>query len=119
MTTFTLNGNTHTIKATDKLEGVTEIYIEGLKWFQESYGNTYHRAYISILKDGKWQTVGHTEIQYGYGDQYLTSAGEWLIENGYIDSDQKSGYYLDRLNMEKLGIVLSYRSEDVKRKKDM
>lgn len=40
MTTFTLNGNTHTIKATDKLEGVTEIHVKGVRWFQKTYGNS-------------------------------------------------------------------------------
>lgn len=119
MTTFQLNGNTHTIKATDKLAGVTEIHVKGVRWFQKTYGNSYHRAYISVVKDGRYVELGCTEIHYGYGDHFLVSAGEWLIENGYIESDQRTGYYMNRMNMEDMGIPLTVEAVDVKRKKDM
>ena len=119
MTTFTLNGNTHTIKATDKLAGVTELHVRGVRWFQKTYGNTYQTAYISAIKNGRYVKLGHTGMNCGYGDYYLVSAGEWLIENGYIESDQKTGYYMNRLNMEALGIPLTVEAVDVKLKKDM
>src|SRR5690554_3129034 len=118
-TTFYLNGNDHTVAPSDKLEGVTEVHIKGNRWFQKTYGNTYHRAYISIVKDGRYVDLGSTEIHYGYGDHFLVSAGEWLIKNGYIESDQDSGYYANRLNFEQLGIAFSYTAQDVKRKRDL
>ena len=118
-TTFYLNGNDHTVSPSNKLDGVKAIHVKGNRWFQKSYGNTYHKAYISILIDEVWQDIGETDIQYGYGDQYLTTAGEWLIENGYIESDQDSGYYANRLNFEQLGIAFSYTVQDVSRKRDL
>lgn len=118
-TTFKLNGNTHTIALTEELAGVTEIHVKGVRWFQKTYGNTYQTAYISVVKNGRYVELGHTGMNYGYGDHYLVSAGEWLIENGYIESDQNSGYYLTRLNMLDLGLPLTCEAVDVKRKKDM
>lgn len=118
-TTFKLNSKTHTIAPTEKLAGVTEIHVKGVRWFQKTYGNTYHTAYISVVKDGRYVEIGCTELKYGYGDHYLVSAGEWLIENGYMESDQDSGYYLTRLNMLDLGLPLTCEAVDVKRKKDL
>lgn len=117
--TFNLNGNTHTVKPSVKLKGVEAIHIKGKRWFQSSYGNTYHKAYISILINGVWKDIGETSIHYGYGDSYIVSAGEWLIKNGYIESDQDDGYYASRLNFEAMGIAFSCDVQDVKRKRDM
>lgn len=107
------------INLTEKLAGVKAIHVKGNRWFQAIYGNTYHKAYISVLIDDVWQDIGETNIQYGYGDQYLISAGEWLIKNGYIESDQNEGYYLTRLNMLDAGLQLTYEVVDVKRKRDL
>lgn len=118
-TTFRINGNTHTIKPSIKLKGVKAIHIKGTRWHQKTYGNTYHKAYISVLIGITWHDIGETDIRFGYGEQYLNSAGEWLIENGYIESDQETGCYANRLNFEKLGIAFSHTAQDVSRKKDL
>lgn len=54
------------------------IHIEGRRWFQRTYGNTYHS--VRIFKDGK--QVAYLPRQYGYGDQWLQTAFEWLGANG-------------------------------------
>lgn len=54
------------------------IHIEGRRWFQRTYGNTYHS--VRIFRDGK--QVAHLPMQYGYGDCFLQTALEWLGKNG-------------------------------------
>ena len=56
---------------------IKNIHIEARRWFQKSYGNTYHfvMAYVSdkILEKG---------FQYGYDDQFFQTAGELLLNAG-------------------------------------
>lgn len=54
------------------------IHIEGRRWFQKSAGNTYHS--VRIYRDGK--QIAYLPFQYGYGEQYLQTAFDWLGENG-------------------------------------
>jgi len=56
------------------------LHIEGRRWFQRSYGSTYHTAHIFI--DG--ECVHVTPEEYGYGDHYLSTALDWLEANGHI-----------------------------------
>jgi len=44
-----------------------------------SGGNTYHT--VVIVVDG--EQVHKSERTYGYGDHYVTTAKEWLRDNGY------------------------------------
>ena len=50
------------------------VEIGGKRWFQKTYGNTYHTVYINI--DGEWDFK--SEKQYGYGEGYLQTAFEIL-----------------------------------------
>jgi hypothetical protein len=54
------------------------IHIEGRRWFQKTFGNTYHS--VRIWRDGV--QVAHLPYQYGYGEQWLQTAFEWLGANG-------------------------------------
>jgi hypothetical protein len=54
------------------------IVIIGRRWFQRTYGNTYHSVTVSV--DGV--VIGHTPMAYGYGDQYIQSAFEILQDKG-------------------------------------
>jgi hypothetical protein len=54
------------------------IHIEGRRWFQRTYGNTYHS--VRIFRDG--EQVAYLPFQYGYGEQYLQTAFDWLAANG-------------------------------------
>lgn len=59
---------------------VKSITVIGRRWFQRTYGNTYHTA--EILIDGV--TVHKTARAYGYGSQYEDSAAAWLEAQGVI-----------------------------------
>jgi hypothetical protein len=62
------------------------LYIQGRLWFDKSGGNTYHA--VSISANGKWLIdIGMT---YGYGDQYLQTALEWLKKFGLVSEEVRS-----------------------------
>lgn len=56
------------------------LHIEGRRWFQHGPGNTYHSVRIFI--DGALAVV--LPYQYGYGDQFLQTALDWLRETKRI-----------------------------------
>lgn len=91
------------------------IIVMGRRW-TDTYGNTYHTAEIGI--DGEF--VHCTDIEYGYGEQYLFTAFKWLEENGYI-----KGWFNDKARMvpsrwaRENNINLMYSVADVRRKKDL
>ncbi len=58
----------------------SNLHIEGRRWFQKTYGNTYHS--VRIFKDGK--ELVFLPYQYGYGEQWLQTALDWLREKGHI-----------------------------------
>lgn len=118
-TKFTHNGETLEVSLTEKAKemGITAFSIKGVRWFQKSYGNTYHKFYISALVGGVWVDLGesiHTE--YGYGEQYLVSAGEWLIKHGYLDCT--TGYCLAKTSVRE-ALNIEHCVDDVECKKDM
>lgn len=53
--------------------------IQGRRWFQKSYGNTYHSVEITDLNTGEF--LVKISGVYGYGDQYRQTAIKWLEEN--------------------------------------
>lgn len=87
------------------------IAIVGRRWFQRTYGNTYHSC--EIIVDG--ETVHNIDFAYGYGQMYAQNAGQWLEENGYIDGEHFPLSIYCREN----GIDLIDRVTDVERKKDL
>lgn len=113
---FRHNHETILVNPTDKINGFERITIKGVRWHQKTYGNTYHKAYISALVDGYWTEIGHSSIQYGYGNHYLVTAGEWLLENGYIEC--ASPYFLADQTIRQALNVDDY-SVDVSRKRDL
>jgi hypothetical protein len=57
------------------------VEIEGRRWFQRSYGNTYHVAIVllSCRQGDRAVTISRkSEITYGYGSQYECTARELL-----------------------------------------
>lgn len=96
-----------------KLESITVV---GRRWFDRTYGNTYHTA--SIYVNGK--LVHTTPMHYGYGNQYLWTAFGWLEEEGYLALER---YTHSRESpwdaAERLGFELEYYANDVKRKRDL
>jgi hypothetical protein len=59
---------------------VKSITIIGRRWFQKSYGNTYHTCIILV----NGQQVHECPKAYGYGDQYAKTAYQWLEKFGYM-----------------------------------
>jgi len=94
------------------------IVVTGRRWFQRTYGNTYHSC--QIIVDGV--SIEGIEFVYGYGDHYLTNAAAKLEEQGYIYREryEASGGMESLWQVcERMGITLNYSATDVSRKKDL
>lgn len=94
------------------------ITVVGRRWFQRSAGNTYHT--VRVLVDGvtRWTS----ERTYGYGDQYLQTAAEWIYASGIIPQPVKRGGMLPPLwsyVRDTLGVAFEYWAEDVERQRDL
>lgn len=97
---------------------ISNIVIHGRRWFQRGPGNTYHSA--EIIVDGK--TVHKIDFRYGYGDQYLYNAFDWLENNGYIERLPRNSSNVPEAPWrwaERVGVTLNYSATDVQRKKDL
>lgn len=94
-----------------------EIRIVGRRWFQRTYGNTYHVAYVYV--DGV--LVYTSPRHYGYGEQYEETGWSWLEDNNVIPKRHSAngGYEAPWRQAEDLGIKYSRESYDVKRQKDL
>lgn len=112
--------NAYTQKAKDM--NIERFAIKGVRWFQKSYGNTYHTTYISALIGGKWVDLGSTESEYGYGEQYLCTAGKWLIDNGYLINEAEgnltNGYQCNSPSFREENNI-DHHVVDVKRQRDL
>jgi|DEB0MinimDraft_3_1074331.scaffolds.fasta_scaffold37754_2 hypothetical protein len=78
-------------------------HIEGRRWFQKTYGNTYHTTTL-FYDDG---TSEKSDRHYGYGEQCLQTAFE-MMDLEYTGT---------RGLREDLGIT--YSIVDVERQKDL
>lgn len=98
---------------------MSALHIEGRRWFQRTYGNTYHTA--TIYKDGV--CVYKSPKQYGYGEQFLQTAWEWLGRNGYPDCAEPgtNGFRWKNYGTQYLRETLggSYSVIDVARERDL
>lgn len=71
------------------MKKINELEIFGKRWFQNSYGNTYHTA--TIIVNGEELK---SEIKYGYGSAYLQTAADLLRVNGYeVPGDNNEAFY--------------------------
>jgi len=59
---------------------IKSIEIWGKKWFQKSYGNTYHKVRVYVNDE----LIGTSPISYGYGDSFFQTAEEVLKKHGYL-----------------------------------
>ena len=62
------------------MKQINNVVIIGRKWFDKINGNTYHSAQV-IINGGEMNI--RSNRQYGYGDSYITTATELLIDNDY------------------------------------
>lgn len=92
---------------TEFLKQIETLEIIGKRWFQQSFGNTYHTTTVIINGEEL-----KSNITYGYGNHYLTTAAELLKANGYDIPDDNGEAYAMVTKYEHTAI-------DVKRKKDL
>ncbi|MNN75432.1 hypothetical protein D3C81_1917360 [compost metagenome] len=101
---------------TEKCNGISEISVKGVRWY-DNIPNCYHKIYVSALVNGRWVELGgYADMRAGFDSHYLVTAGEWLIENGYIDAPDDA-VLCDWVVREAFNIT--HYAQDVKRKKDM
>ena len=98
------------------------ISINARRWFDKTYGNTYHS--VSVHVDGEF--VAYAPFQYGYGEQYMQTAHQILQNKGFYPRTNKrlkSGVSEDWYNFcqdkrnKKHAFIIS--CSDVGRKKDL
>ena len=94
-------------KRCKNMKKINTLEIIGRRWFQKSYGNTYHT--VTVIVNGEELKSG---IAYGYGSHYLTTAAELLKANGYVVPDDNGEAYA-------LMTKYEHTVTDVKRKKDL
>lgn len=89
------------------MKRIETLKIYGKRWFQKSYGNTYHTA--TVIVNGEEMKSG---ITYGYGNHYLQTAADML---------RNAGYEIPENNGKAYAMMTKYEHEatDVKRKKDL
>ncbi len=94
------------------------LHIEGRRWFQRGPGNTYHS--VRIFQNGA--EIAYLPFQYGYGEQFLQTAWEWLAANGYPElGERHENGSMKNYGTQYLREVLhgTYSVIDVQRKKDL
>jgi len=84
--------------------------IKGNRWFAKTYGNTYHKVYITDAKTNK--LIYESNITYGYDDQYKQTAFSWLIEQGLFKKCNLHNHELIRKQ-------IFFNVSDVSREKDL
>lgn len=96
---------------------VKSITIIGRRWFQKSYGNTYHTC--RVLVNG--EQVYESPEEYGYGDQYVETGCQWLEKYGYMNRKKydNGGHEQPRIWAERNGIKFDYSVTDVARERDL
>lgn len=86
--------------------------IEGRRWFNKVNGNTYHTVTITnILPEGE-ALITQIPLTYGYGDQYIHTAYDWLVKNGHAKEEDRFNHELNRKRF-------IYTVADVGRKGDL
>lgn len=68
--------------------------IVGKRWFQKTYGNTYHTVKIIDLESGK--TIVDTPRTYGYGEHWKQTAYEELTKLGLVEKKDRFNHALNQ-----------------------
>ena len=98
------------------------VDIAGRRWFQRSYGNTYHTVQVSVLPKGgdHWILVGETEGPvYGYGNHYEQTGREILEEAYSMPRGWKKNREGGLWALRDYGVNYISRAEDVRRERDL
>jgi hypothetical protein len=92
---------------------VKSVEIRGARWFDKTYGNTYHAVKVYVNDE----LIGTSPISYGYGDSYVQTAEAILNKAGYFKrKDPRES--LSRYTRDRKINYLSY-AKDLKLKRDL
>ena len=91
------------------MKKINTLEISAKRWFQKSYGNTYHIV-KAVVNDGEEIVISN--INYGYGTHFLTTIADLLRDKGYDMPE-------DNTKAHSMMTMYPYTVEDVKRKKDL
>ena len=101
---------------------VAAVNVVGRRWFQRTYGNTYHSVRITITyRNGTHDTIDLGRA-YGYGDYYMQRAADELERIGLMPGRkhypnggaEPAWQYFDTRK-----IPFFYTAHDVPRQKDL
>ena len=68
------------------MKKINTLEISAKRWFQKSYGNTYHVVKAVVNEE----EVVISDICYGYDNHFLTTAANLLRNKGYkVPEDNK------------------------------
>lgn len=103
-----------------RLKRGDRVFMDCKRWFQSSYGNTYHSVDVYVNSE----LVGRLPFEYGYGDHCLTTGLRALwdaYKPPYKWSDRsESGTFVNSARkLKDYGIKFTYEIEDVERKRDL
>ena len=90
------------------MKKILTLRISAKRWFQKSYGNTYH--IVKAFVNGEEVVI--SDISYGYDNHFLTTAADLLRAKGYEVPENNGKAY-------SMMAKFPYTVEDVKRKKDL
>ena len=89
------------------MKNIKTLEVIGKRWFQRSYGNTYHT--VTVVVNGE---EFKSDIKYGYENAYLQTAADLLRANGYeVPEDNNEAF--------RVMCKHPHSVEDVNRKKDL
>lgn len=71
------------------MKKVTKIELHARRWFQRTHGNTYHSVNIDIVFGDKTHEFYRIPYEYGYGRQFEQTAYDYLIEYGFLPSQER------------------------------
>jgi len=94
---------------------ITEITISGRRWFQRSYGNTYHSVQVWVNDE----EVVNVPFAYGYDAGFIQTAIEQLKLKGYLADLDCIGEGALSMYCRDKGIKLHRNVCDVSRRRDL
>ena len=96
------------------------IHVEARRWFQKSYGNTYHSVFVFL--NGDIQNGKYVGSSYGGGDQWEETAAELITAAGWVPARYRhdnGAYEPFGKWLERHGVILTEAVIDVQRKRDL
>ncbi len=94
------------------MKNLNSYTIVGKRWFERTYGNTYHS--VRIYK-GK-ELIAEKLFTYGYEEHYMQTAAELMVKAGLIPAFEHENYFQVRNELNANCLILI---DDVSRKKDL